>query len=423
MRSSGGRRHFPFAEMALRGCILILALCLAFAANASAKKPPERDRAFQDFVSSLWPLAEERGVARKTFDRAFEGVMFDSAVVAQATRQAEFVEPIWQYLAAAVSPDRVNRGRERAQSASAWLSKARQEFGVDDGVIMGIWGLETDFGTAAGADSVIRSLASLAFVHFRGDYFRDELLSALVILEEGEIEPQRLVGSWAGAMGQTQFMPSSFLVYAVDFDGAGVRDIWTNTADAIGSTANFLAANGWKKDLPWGFEVVLPPDFTLTDADSSRPASFGAFAARGVRRADGLSFPVSGDGRLLMAAGLKGPIFLVTSNFDVIKTYNASTAYALAVALLGDEIKGGKGLATRWPTADRSLSASEIRRLQAKLKDMGYSVGEVDGMIGDALRSALRAYQERKGLTPDGYATPALVRRIETEKAGSSGLR
>jgi membrane-bound lytic murein transglycosylase B len=161
----------------------------------------------------------------------------------------------------------------------------------------------------------------------------------------------------------------------------------------------------------------------LTDADSSKPAPFAAFAARGVRRADGQSFPASGDGRLLMTAGLKGPIFLVTGNFDVIKTYNASTAYALAVGLLGDEIKGGKGLAAQWPTADRSFSATEIRRLQANLKDMGYNVGEVDGMIGDALRSALRAYQERKGLTPDGYATSALVRRIELEKAGSPGLR
>jgi membrane-bound lytic murein transglycosylase B len=259
-------------------------------------------------------------------------------------------------------------------------------------------------------------LASLAFAHFRGDYFRDELLSALVILQEGDIAPRDMRGSWAGAMGQTQFMPSSFLLYAVDFEGHGRRDIWNSAPDAIGSTADFLAAHGWIPDLPWGFEVRLPAGFALTEADSSRPAAFSAFAARGVTRANGTSLPHSGEARLLIPAGLKGPIFLITGNFDILKMYNNSTPYALAVALLGDAATGGGGLVARWPSSDRPLRESQVRRLQAKLKKMGYDVGEIDGRAGDALRSAVRAYQARNGLAPDGYADLALLKRVDAER-------
>jgi lytic murein transglycosylase len=278
-------------------------------------------------------------------------------------------------------------------------------------VILGVWGLETDFGGFAGSNNIIRSLASLAYIHFQGDYFRDELLSALVILEEGDIAPSLMRGSWAGAMGQTQFMPSSYLTYAVAFQRHDRRDIWTSEADAIGSTANYLAKHGWTKGLPWGFEVRLPPKFALTAADSS-PAPFPSFAARGVQRADGSPLPESGEGRLLILAGLSGPVFLVTSNFDVIKTYNNSTAYALSVGLLGDAVTGSAGLIGHWPTHDRPLTTAQIQRLQVKLKKMGYDAGEIDGKIGDTLRSAVRSYQERNGLKPDGYASQALFSRI-----------
>ena len=311
-----------------------------------------------------------------------------------------------------MSADRVERGRDRARSESLWLAEAKETFGVDDAVILGVWGLETDFGGFVGSNNVIQALASLAYVHFQGDYFRDELLSALVILEEGDIAPPLMRGSWAGAMGQTQFMPSSYLAYAVAFQRHDRRDIWTSEADAIGSTANYLAKHDWTKGLPWGFEVRLPAKFALTAADSSSPAPFSSFAARGVARADGSPLPESGEGRLLILAGLNGPVFLVTSNFDVIKTYNNSTAYALAVGLLGDAVKGGPGLLARWPTHDRPLTATQIQRLQVKLKKMGYEVGEIDGKIGDALRSAVRAYQERNGLKPDGYANQALFGRV-----------
>jgi membrane-bound lytic murein transglycosylase B len=255
-------------------------------------------------------------------------------------------------------------------------------------------------------------LTSLAYVHYRGDYFKDELIAALRILEEGDIAPSRMKGSWAGAMGQTQFMPSSFLEYAVDFDGGGKRDIWTNAPDAIGSTANYLAKHGWKPDQPWGFEVILPDDFVLKDVDSSHTAPFGAFAARGVKRADGKAFPQSGEGELLIAAGLKGPIFLVTPNFKVIKSYNNSTSYALGVALLGDRALGAGPLHAEWPTHDRQLNGAQMREMQTRLKKMGYDVGEIDGKIGESGRAALRSYQEKVGQTPDGYPTLALLLKM-----------
>jgi lytic murein transglycosylase len=402
-----------------RACVVALVSSfLTFPESAVAKMRSVHPRRppFQEFVASLWPLAEERGISRATFDAAFVGVSFDWKVVANTTRQAEFVRPIWQYVASAVSPPRIGRGREKAQAAGAWLAKATQTYGVDRGVILGIWGLETDYGGFTGTDGVVKALASLAFVHFRGDYFRDELLSALVILQEADIAPGEMRGSWAGAMGQMQFMPSSFLLYAVDFENHGRRDIWKSVPDAIGSTANFLAAHGWWPDLPWGFEVRLPAEFALTEADSSRPAVFAAFAARGVKRADGAPLPRSGEGRLLIPAGLKGPIFLVTRNFDIIRMYNNSTSYALAVALLGDAVTGGKSLFSRWPVGDRPLVAAQVRRLQAKLRKMGYDVGEIDGKVGEALRSAVRAYQERNGLSPDGYANLALLKRVDARQ-------
>lgn len=413
----GGSFAAPFRKtfgiLVWASAIVAIWGCVALASPEAQRKPlAARDRAFADFIASLWPMAEARGVSRATFDHAFEGVAFDPAVVAQTTRQAEFALPIWDYLEAAVSRERVARGRAKADEVAPWLSKTSRVYGVDPGVLMGVWGIETDYGSAAGASSVVRSLASLAFIRYRDPYFRDELLSALVILERGEVAPRKLVGSWAGATGQTQFMPSSVLAYAVDFEGAGRRDIWTSQADAIGSTANYLAAHGWARGLPWGFEVQLPPGFALSDADSAKPAAFASFAARGVARADGKPLPADGEGRLLMPAGLKGPIFLVTSNFDVIMTYNSSTAYALAVALLGDAIMGGKGPAASWPRSDPAIGSRQVRDLQARLRKLGYDPGEVDGMVGDALRSAVRKYQERNGLPPDGYVDGALLKRI-----------
>jgi lytic murein transglycosylase len=406
------RQSGRFAPAALT----VLAL---FITSISASAEPRGDDAgaeattFAEFVEDLWPLARARNVSRKTFDAAFKGVTFDPKTIARTTTQAEFVLPIWQYLAGAVYPSRVERGRAKAEQEHKWLAKAKIEYGVDESVIMGIWGMETEYGAFEGSDNVIRALASLAYVHYVGDYFRDELISALTILENGDISPRAMVGSWAGAMGQTQFMPSSFLAYAVDFDGGGRRDIWTDTADAIGSTANYLVKHGWKPGLPWGFEVRLPPDFKLTARDSSVPAEFATFIQRGVQRADGGVIPKTGEAELLIPAGLKGPIFLVTSNFNTIRSYNNAVPYALGVALLGDAITGGPGLRTPWPIHDRQLAQSQVRELQASLKKLGYDVGEIDGRVGEILRKAVCAFQEKRGMTPDGYPTLALLKDVE----------
>jgi membrane-bound lytic murein transglycosylase B len=407
----------PISLLARAKFLRAFTLALGFAvlalwASASAKPADPQKPAFRAFVDALWPLAEQRGVSRTTFDRAFAGVSFDPKVVANAQSQPEFVRPIWDYVASALSPERIARGRGSRASEGLWLDRARDVFGVDEGVILGVWGLETDFGGFVGSNNIIQALASLASVHFQGDYFRDELLSALAVLEEGDIAPSLMRGSWAGAMGQTQFMPSSYLAYAVAFQRHDRRDIWTSEADAIGSTANYLAQHGWTTGLPWGFEVRLPSGFALTAADGSTPAPFSFFAARGIVRIDGSPLPASGAGRLLILAGLKGPVFLVTSNFDVIKSYNNSTAYALSVGLLGDAVTGGTGVIGQWPVRDRPLTSVQIQKLQGKLKTLGFEVGKIDGRIGDTMRSAISAYQERNGLAPDGYASQALFNRV-----------
>jgi lytic murein transglycosylase len=392
----------------------LLAAALAFhpaPARAAAAAAPSED-AFRQFVADLWPAAEARGVSRATFDAAFAGVTFDPGIVAHTLSQAEFVAPIWRYLASAVFSARIERGRAKAEEERSWLAKAEAAYGVDPSVVMGVWGMETEFGAFAGSDNVIRALASLAFVHYGGDYCRSELIAALSILEKGDVGRREMRGSWAGAMGQTQFMPSSFLEYAVDFEGHGRRDIWNSAPDAIGSIANYLAKHGWIAGPPWGFEVRLPHGFKLADADSSRLAPFQSFAERGVARADGGALPRSGEARLLIPAGLGGPIFLVTANFWTIKSYNDSTAYALGVALLGEAIMGRGGVRARWPVHDSVLSEPEIRDMQTRLRELGYDAGEVDGRVGEALRAALRAYQESIGAPPDGYPTPALLRKL-----------
>ena len=383
------------------------ALAGALLASGAALAKPDA-QAFDKFIAGLWPLAQESGVSRATFDAAFSGVTFDAGIVARTKAQTEFTRPIWEYLSAAVNARRVAEGQKLAEEQAAWLAKAEATYGVDKGVIMGIWALETDFGSFQGSSYVVRELASLAFIHFRGDYFRDELISALEILQAGDVAPAQMKGSWAGAMGQTQFMPSSFLTDAVDFTGEGKRDIWGSPADAIGSTANYLKHHGWVAGEPWGLEVRLPPNFDLKSADSDELAPFTSFAARGVTRADGRPLPAAGEAQLLFLAGLKGPALLVTPNFAVIKSYNNSSSYALAVALIGDEIFNRGGLKAAWPSHDKILSGPQLKQMQAKLAALGYKVGTIDGRIGEQMRAAVRAYQTKRGEVPDGYPTPAL---------------
>lgn len=304
---------------------------------------------FQRFVDGLWPLARARGISRQTFESAFAGVTPDQSVLDNLHHQAEFHKTKAQYLGSAVSAKRIAKGRLQAQQWLDTLKKVTRAYGVDSTIIMGVWGMESNFGGFAGNKSVVRSLATLASVRYRGVYFRNELLYALKILQHGDITPDKMTGSWAGAMGQTQFMPSSFATYAVDFQHNGHRDIWTSVPDALASTANFLHRHGWIAGERWGYEIELPRGYNLARRHPGQYLNFTFWAKQGLRRADGHPLPHFGKAELVMPVGVSGPKFLVTHNFKVIRTYNNSLSYALGVALLGDRIAGEPPLVTPWP--------------------------------------------------------------------------
>ncbi len=390
----------------------LLALAGLAAPRAFADPAPD-PAAFAKFIADLWPAAQAEGVSRKTFEAATKGLRFDPKIAAHTERQAEFLVPVWTYLAGAVLPARIVAGRKQYAALQGVLAHAKHVYGVDANAIMGVWGVETEFGAFFGGENVLDALATLGFMHYQGDLGRDELLAALRIVEEGDAPPGGMRGSWAGAMGQPQFMPSSFLKYAVDFDGDGKRDIWRSKADSLGSIAHFLAEHGWSANLPWAVEVTLPASYKFEPADFSGDATFAHFAKKGVRAADASALPKEGAARLYMPAGARGPILLVTHNFDAIKTYNNSNAYVLAVGLLGDAIVGRGPLRTPWPAREHALTQAEVKTVQTQLKTLGFEIGEIDGRAGPKLEQAIRAYQFKSGLTPDGYASPALLARLK----------
>jgi len=383
-------------------------------ARAQTPKPEARPAApgFDGFLRTLWPMAQARGISRRTFDLAFQGVTPDPSIVVLTQKQSEFVAPIWNYLNSAVGGGRISRGREMLEAHASVLAQAESRYGVPKEIILGIWGMETNYGSFKGDKDVIRSLATLASIRYRGDFFRDELLTALELIEKGHVERRELRGSWAGAMGHTQFMPSSYMKYAVDQTGDGHADIWTSTSDAIASTANYLKGYGWTPGLPWGIEVAVPDGF---DHNLYR-ASFSSFRSAGVRRADGGSLPSSGEARLFYPAGHTGPAMLLTANFDVIKKYNSSDAYALAVGHLGDRIVGKPALQGEWPLKAPRLDKAGTTDVQRRLKALGLYNHDADGRIGTGTREAVRQYQLRVGMLADGYPTPALLARMKAPR-------
>ena len=283
---------------------------------------------------------------------AFEGMTPDDSIVAKTRRQPEFSKPIWDYLASAVSQSRIETGGLKARDLTNILAKIENRYGVDRYIVLGVWGMETNFGGFTGNTPVLRALATLAYAGYRGTYFRGELLMALQILQEGHVRQADFTGSWAGAMGQTQFMPTSFAKFAVDFDGDGHKDIWNNVPDALASTANYLAKHGWIRGFTWGYEAILPAGIDRSALNGSDFKPFAAFARAGVVRADGGPMPTEGHAALLAPAGDRGPVFLVTRNFKVIRTYNNSVAYALGVSLLSDRIAGSGPLRAPWPVTE-----------------------------------------------------------------------
>ncbi|WP_267354423.1 MULTISPECIES: lytic murein transglycosylase [unclassified Methylobacterium] len=392
--------------MLSRRALLAASLCLPGVARA--KDGAGADSAFRAFVTALRPDAAARGVTPQTFDAAFRGIVApDAAILARTRRQSEFVRPVWDYLVNAASAGRIARGRARAAALGSTLRGIETRYGVPGPVVMAIWGIESDFGASAGDVPTIRALATLAQAGHRGTLFRDELLAALTILQRGDITPARMSGSWAGAMGQVQFLPSTYLAHAVDFDGEGHRDIWTSAPDSLASIASYLKDLGWNPALSWGYEVRLPEGFDLARYTDD----LSAFAERGVRRTDGSPLPARGRASLFLSGGLGAPVFLITDNFEVIRGYNTSDSYALAVGHLADRLAGGPPLAASWPTAP-GLDGSGLRALQAGLAAAGFYDGPADGRAGPKLREAVRRYQISVGLPADGYATAALLARV-----------
>lgn len=367
---------------------------------------------FDAFLKGLWPQAQARGISRATFDLAFRGLTPDPSIVALTKKQSEFTAPIWGYLNSALGGTRIARGREAAASNATVLAQIEARYGVPKEIVLGVWGMETNYGSFKGDKDTIRSLATLAQIRYRGDFFRDELLTALELIQKGHVERSELRGSWAGAMGHTQFMPSSYMKYAVDWTGDGHADIWSSTSDALASTANYLKGYGWVPGLPWGIEVTLPDGFD----HKLNKASFSSFGSAGVRRADGRTLPSSGEGRLFYPAGHRGPVLLLTENFDVIKKYNSSDAYALAVGHLGDRIMGRPEIQADWPVKAPRLDKAATQDVQRRLKALGLYSHDADGRIGTGTREAVRQYQLRAGEIADGYPTPALLARMRASR-------
>jgi len=394
----------------------LLAILFTLVASPALRADPIADAVASSarvsaFLDALWADASKRGITRATFDRALAGFTPDARVIAATRREPEYGKPVGQYIDSVASKSRIATGMAKATQWASVLDAIDARYGVDRGIVLALWGIESSFGAGADRWDVIRSLATLAEARYRDPYFRNELLAALKILQEGHIARERMLGSWAGAMGQPQFMPSSFYEYAVDFTGDRRRDIWTSVPDVLASIANYMARSGWQRRLPWGFEVALPASF---DYRRSR-GTFAEWAKLGVRRADGGALPATGDGFLLFPSGAAGPAFLVTANFNAIKLYNNSDVYALAVGHLADRMGGGAPFHAAWPKDDPQLSRDARIALQRKLASLGYAVKDFAGRLDFDQRDAIRDIQAKHGMVPDGHPTPALMERLGIE--------
>lgn len=372
-------------------------------------------------IEALAGPAVEAGVPRDLAQAQLGALTPDPEVLAATRNQAEFTKPVWVYLEASVTPEKIAEGQHKLQLHASALDAIEARYGVDRYTLVAFWGVESSYGAVLDDPSVvrpaIRSLATLACDDpGRPDYWKAELIAALKILAAGDATPERLTGSWAGALGNTQFMPSVFLSRAVDFDGDGRRDIWGSVPDSLASTANYLIAEGWKPGERWGSEAILPPDFNLALADETTTRTLAEWRSLGVRpvRDDGLKD--DNKATLFLPAGARGPAFLLLPNFSAILRYNTSFSYALTVAHLSDRLRGLPGFGRDWPRGDRMLGADERRDLQSLLTEQGHPVGAVDGKIGPRTRAALRAFQTGAGLPPDGYADAAVLDRLRSGK-------
>ena len=375
--------------------------------------PPAMQGDFATWQAGFRARATAQGIRPDTFDRAFAGVQINTRILDRDSNQAEFSRTLWDYLDGAVSEARVANGRAALARHADTLARIERRYGVEAEVVVAVWGLETAYGAMRGSTDIIGAMATLAFEGRRRDFFEAELIAALRILQSGDVSPRQMVGSWAGAMGHTQFMPTSYLAYAVDFDGDGRRDIWSdNPVDALASTANYLRHFGWTTGQPWGVEVVLPQgfDYSLTGTGTKRGASF--WARQGVRLADGGRVPDHGQASILLPAGHRGVALMIFDNFHVIARYNPANSYVIGIGHLSDRIKGAGPFRASWPREDRGLSRAEREELQRRLAARGLHTGSVDGIIGPQTAESVRRFQASVGLVPDGYASLRVLERL-----------
>ena len=411
-RSMGHRWILPLVS-----CLKAAALGFAFAALFTSPARPDGD--FQAWLTALRAEATAQGISPQTLDQALSGVEPVARIIELDRRQPEFTQTFWRYLDQRISDQRIERGRAMLAEHQALFREVAERYGVQPRFLAAFWGLESNYGSYTGDYPVIDALVTLAYDRRRGDFFRTQLLDALKILDQGHIAQDRMMGSWAGAMGHVQFIPSTFRHYAVDQDGDGRRDIWESLPDALGSAANFLSQIGWDPNKSWGREVRLPAGFVWELAGLDQRKKLAEWQALGVRRIDGRDLPaVDLDASLVAPGGHKGPAFLVYQNFRVILNWNRSVTYAIAVGHLADRLSGAGPLETERPADERPLSRPEVEELQARLLAEGFDPGLPDGIVGGQTRAALRAYQRRAGLPPDGFPSFEVLQKLRTSEGG-----
>jgi lytic murein transglycosylase len=386
---------------------IALSLCAA-TALVGIGSPARAD--FSSCVASLRAEAEGAGISGRTLDIAFSGLQPDMKVLEFQKEQPEFKTPIWDYVAGLVDEERVADGKAAMTREARTLQRAEETYGVSRTMLVAIWGVESNFGADMGKRPLVQSLSTLVCFGERANYFRSELMATLKIIDRGDVPAEKLTGSWAGAFGQTQFMPSTFLRLAVDFEGNGRRDIVDSAPDALASTANYLAKSGWRSGLTWGFEVKLPPGYSGPSGRKAKQ-SMSFWAAKRLTRIGGRPLG-EGDAGLLLPAGPDGPAFLVTRNFDAVYSYNTAESYTLAACVLADRLAGGPGIQTPWPTDDPGLSRAERRELQALLIKRGYDVGEPDGAIGNKTKEAIADFEGKNGLPVNGRASAKVLEAL-----------
>ncbi|MFI5446116.1 lytic murein transglycosylase [Polaromonas sp. UC242_47] len=373
----------------------------------------EHGQRFARWVAEFSTSACAAGIDEATLHIAFDKVRFIPRVIASDRAQPEFTRTVWDYLDGALSAQRIARGQDKLLQLRPDIDITTARYGVPAEILVAIWGMESNYGSNVGDIPTIDALATLGFEGRREEWARGQLLAALKILQNRDITRAQMIGSWAGAMGQTQFLPSNFLAYAVDADGDGRRDIWGSVPDVMASTANFLARSGWQAGQPWGLEVRLPPgfDYARADADVRQPASF--WADQGVQAMDGAPLPAMEGASILLPASARGPAFLVGPNFRTILRYNNSTSYALAVGLLAQKLAGGPAVQAPWPRDLQALTRSQLLALQTALNGRGFDSGTPDGTMGPATQRGIRQYQRSLGLPADGYPSLDLLQRLQ----------